>query len=200
MLTVVGIGPGHSSLLTLAARDAIDQAAILVGGKRHLGLYARPGVEARVLDADLDGLMAWLAARQHQSVVILASGDPLLYGIGNRLVAHFGLRDVAVIPGISAIQYLCARAGIALNDTYITSSHGRAPDFDQLLAYPKVAMVTDSVIGPYQIAQAILCRGLRRTLVIGEALSSGEECIHRLAPEQVAQHYAMNVVVILNEG
>ena len=200
MLTVVGIGPGRGDLLTLAARQAIDNAAILVGGKRHLALYARAGVCTRTLDADLDGLMLWLADHQDVPVVILASGDPLLYGIGNRIIAHFGLDKVIIIPGISAVQYLCARAGVALNDLYITSSHGRLPDFDQLLAFKKVAMVTDTATGPWQIAAAIMQRGLHRTLIIGEDLSGPGERIHRLAPEQVAQHYAMNVVIILNEG
>lgn len=200
MLTVVGIGPGQHELLTLAGQAAIARAEILVGGKRHLALYGRAGVLCRPLDADLDGLMHWLAENRQREVVILASGDPLLYGIGNRLVAHFGLAGVTVIPGISAVQYLCARAGIPLNDIYITSSHGRVADFDQILAYPRVAMVTDNHTGPWQIARAIMQRNLTRTLIIGESLSLPGERIHRLKPHQVAQHYAMNVVVILNEG
>ncbi|WP_228741252.1 SAM-dependent methyltransferase, partial [Klebsiella quasipneumoniae] len=57
---------------------------------------------------------------------VLASGDPLFYGIGTRLIAHFGIERVRIIPGISAVQYLCAKAGIDMNDIWLTSSHGRA--------------------------------------------------------------------------
>ncbi len=48
-------------------------------------------------------------------------------------------------------------------------------------------MVTDTIIGPYEIAAEILQRGLKKNPVIGENLSSKEERIHKLKPEQVAK-------------
>ncbi|MEC5317827.1 cobalt-precorrin-7 (C(5))-methyltransferase [Brenneria populi subsp. brevivirga] len=199
MIVVVGIGPGSLAHLTPQAQRAIAAAEILVGGARHLALFPDFNGETRRLDADLDGLMAWLDARKSRRVAVLASGDPLLYGIGKRLSAHFAADELLIVPGISAVQYLCARIALDMNDIYLTSSHGRAPDFDWLLRHDKVAMVTDRHIGPRAIADAILQRNLTRTLIIGENLSLPDERIHRLAPEQVAQRYDMNVVVILNE-
>ncbi|MEC5342026.1 cobalt-precorrin-7 (C(5))-methyltransferase [Brenneria populi] len=199
MIVVVGIGPGSLAHLTPQAQRAIAAAEILVGGARHLALFPDFNGETRRLDADLDGLMTWLDARKSRRVAVLASGDPLLYGIGKRLSAHFAADELLIVPGISAVQYLCARIALDMNDIYLTSSHGRAPDFDWLLRHDKVAMVTDRHIGPRAIADAILQRNLTRTLIIGENLSLPDERIHRLAPEQVAQRYDMNVVVILNE-
>lgn len=199
MLTVVGIGPGDTQFLTIQARCAIDNAEILVGGARQLGLFAEFNGEKRLLDADLDGLILWLHERVNQRVVVLASGDPLVYGIGKRLAANFPPKQLRIIPGISSIQYLCAKAAVDMNDLWITSSHGREPDFQAISAHRKVAMVTDNIIGPYAIAQALLARGLNPTLIIGENLSSTDERIHRLCARDVAQNYAMNVVIILNE-
>lgn len=65
--------------------------------------------------------------------------------------------------------------------------------------YAKAAIVTDREIGPFQIAQEILQRGLKRSLVIGENLSYANEQIHQLQPEQRSNNNDMNVVVILNE-
>jgi hypothetical protein len=79
----------------------------------------------------------WIAQRMHQRVVVLASGDPLFYGIGTRLIAHFGIEQVRIIPGISAVQYLCAKTGIDMNDIWLTSSHGRDVDFDALVRQPR---------------------------------------------------------------
>ncbi|RPH28103.1 cobalt-precorrin-7 (C(5))-methyltransferase [Buttiauxella warmboldiae] len=200
MLTVVGIGPGATEYLTLQAQRAINAAEILVGGARQLALFTEFSGETRLLDSDLDGLMSWLAQRcETQRIVVLASGDPLVYGIGKRLAAHFPPEQLRIIPGISSIQYLCARAAVDMNDLWITSSHGREPDFDAIAAQRKVAMVTDAIIGPYAIARAMLARGLNPTLIIGEKLSSADERIHRLAACEVAQSYGMNVVLILNE-
>lgn len=199
MLTVVGIGPGAAEYLTFQAHRAISDARILVGGARQLALFPEFAGEKRLLDSNLDGLVAWLNNHIDHSVVVLASGDPLVYGIGKRLAAHFTPLQLCIIPGISAIQYLCARAGIDMNDLWITSSHGREPDFDAVAQHGKTAMVTDSHIGPFEIAQALLARGLNPTIIVGENLSSKDERIHRLAACEVAQRYAMNVVVILNE-
>lgn len=86
-----------------------------------------------------------------------------------------------------------------MNDLFLTSSHGREPDFDWIFQHDRVAMVTDGIIGPRAIADALQQRGLSRTLIIGENLSQPNERIYRLPAEQVAARYDMNVVVILNE-
>lgn len=199
MLTVVGIGPGAAEYLTFQAHRAINDASILVGGARQLALFPQFEGETRLLDSDLDGLVRWLSQNIDSAVVVLASGDPLVYGIGKRLAAHFSPEQLRIIPGISSIQYLCARAAVDMNDLWITSSHGRPPDFDAIARHGKTAMVTDSHIGPFEIAQALLARGLNPTIIVGENLSATDERIHRHLACDVAERYAMSVVVILNE-
>ncbi|HHL2561258.1 TPA: cobalt-precorrin-7 (C(5))-methyltransferase [Yersinia enterocolitica] len=199
MITVVGIGPGDADYLTPAARRAIERAEVLVGGKRHLATLSGDSKESRLLDADLLGLLEWLDSNKHRAIVVLASGDPLLYGIGKLLAANFSAEELHIVPGISAIQYLCAKAALDMNDLFLTSSHGREPDFDWIFQHDKVAMVTDGIIGPRAIADALQQRGLSRTLIIGENLSQANERIYRLPAAQVAARYDMNVVVILNE-
>ncbi|MDC9593761.1 cobalt-precorrin-7 (C(5))-methyltransferase [Xenorhabdus sp. IM139775] len=206
MITVVGIGPGAAVHQTRAAREAVRQAEVLVGGKRHLAEFPHFRGETRGLNADMAELMQWLEQNQQRQIVVLASGDPLFYGIGKRISEHFagrqaGGKHIRIISGISAIQYLCARILLDMNDIYLTSSHGRRPDFDWLLQHEKIGMVTDEVIGPCQIAQEILARGQQRRMVIGENLSQPREQIICLNAEQVAQrgdiHYGLNVVLIL---
>ncbi|HDL8052918.1 TPA: cobalt-precorrin-7 (C(5))-methyltransferase [Yersinia enterocolitica] len=199
MITVVGIGPGDADYLTPAARRAIERAEVLVGGKRHLETLSCDSKESRLLDADLLGLLEWLDSNKHRAIVVLASGDPLLYGIGKLLAANFSAEELHIVPGISAIQYLCAKVALDMNDLFLTSSHGREPDFDWIFQHDKVAMVTDGIIGPRAIADALQQRGLSRTLIIGENLSQPNERIYRLPAGQVAARYDMNVVVILNE-
>ena len=199
MLTVVGMGPAGVQLMTPLAADAVKQADALVGGVRHLAQFPEFGGERCALGANIPQVLAWIAARQAQKVV-LASGDPLFYGIGTRLIAHFGRDNVRVIPGVSAVQYLCARAGIDMNDMWLTSSHGREVCFDTLAAHRKVAMVTDTRCGPKEIAAALVARGKgHRWMVIGENLALDNERIHWLPVSAVHNDYEMNTVVILDE-
>ncbi|MGV1168517.1 cobalt-precorrin-7 (C(5))-methyltransferase [Enterobacter asburiae] len=200
MLTVVGMGPAGLQLMTPAAREAIDCADALVGGKRHLLQFPGFCGETFVLGANIPELLAWVEARQEKKVVIVASGDPLFYGIGSRMVAHFGIARVRIIPGISAVQYLCAQAGIDMNEMWLTSSHGRSVNVDELARHRKVAMVTDSRCGPKEIAAQLAARGKgHRWMVIGENLAMENERIHWLPVSEVCADYEMNAVVILDE-
>ena len=116
------------------------------------------------------------------------------------MVAHFGIENVRIIPGISAVQYLCAQSGIDMNDMWLTSSHGRSVCFDELARQRKVAMVTDGRCGPREIAAQLAARGKGyRWMVIGENLAMENEQIHFLPVREVNADYDMNAVVILDE-
>ncbi len=198
-ISVVGLGPGDVDYLAPRAKWLIDHCAVLIGSPRQLNCFpAFPG-EKRQLDGSLAQLAAWLTEHPELPIVVLASGDPMLYGIGDFLSRQCDPARLSIVPGISAAQYLFSRLALSMNDVFLTSSHGRSPDFDFIFQHAKVAMVTDRKIGPYEIAQQILARGLRRIMIIGENLSYPDERIQRLSPEQVARQYAMNVVVILDE-
>ncbi|HCM1914369.1 TPA: cobalt-precorrin-7 (C(5))-methyltransferase [Salmonella enterica subsp. salamae serovar 28:r:e,n,z15] len=200
MLTVVGMGPAGQHLMTPVALEAIEHADALAGGKRHLAQFPTYGGERFTLGADIGTLLSWIADRRNKRIVVLASGDPLFYGIGTRMVAHFGIEHVRIIPGISAVQYLCARAGIDMNDMWLTSSHGRCVNFEQLASHRKVAMVTDARCGPREIARELVARGKgHRLMVIGENLAMENERIHWLPVSAVNANYEMNAVVILDE-
>ncbi|AGH73951.1 cobalt-precorrin-7 (C(5))-methyltransferase [Edwardsiella piscicida] len=200
MLTVVGVGPAGVHLMTPAARDAIAQAESLVGGARHLQQFPAFRGETFTLGANVAALLAWLESRRRRRVVIMASGDPLFYGIGTRIVAHFGIEHVRIIPGISAVQYLCAQAGVDMNEMWLTSSHGRRVNFDELARHSKVAMVTDAHCGPKEIAAQLVARGKgHRWMVIGENLAMERERIYWLPVSEVRADYEMNAVVILDE-
>lgn len=200
MLTVVGMGPAGLHLMTPAAREAVAQADVLVGGKRHLLQFPDFSGEQFVLGTNIAELLDWVDCQVDKRVVVLASGDPLFYGIGTRMVAHFGLERVRIIPGISAVQYLCAQSGVDMNDMWLTSSHGRSVCFDELARHSKVAMVTDTLCGPREIAAQLVKRGKgHRWMVIGENLAMENERIHWLPVSEVNSDYEMNAVVILDE-
>lgn len=200
MIYVTGVGPGSEAYLTRRAADVISGADILIGGQRHLDEFAGLTTETRVIDADISGLMNWIAERLDRRIVILASGDPMFFGIGKRISETFAPEQVQIVPGISSVQYLCSRAGMDMNDIYLTSSHNRSPDFDWLLAHERIGMVTDSKIGPKEIASEILQRGQTRRMIIGENLSGRNERITILNADDVSGDYDMNVVLIDKQG
>ena len=122
MIVVVGIGADGMSGLPTASRVELTRATIVYGSPRQLDLlddtvsglrraWPSPLLPAlRALVDDVDG-----------DVHVIASGDPLLHGIGNTLIKMFGPDRVAVLPHVSSVTLACARVGWAVQDTEIIS-------------------------------------------------------------------------------
>lgn len=197
MVYVVGVGPGSGLYLTRAAEEIIDKAQLLIGGTRNIefirtSLGLKEGQDTFVLGSDLASMMDQIEKNLDKDIVVLASGDPSIYGIAdyiNRTMSRQedpttetnripgqrdsiqGKENLIIVPGISSIQYAFSVFKIPMNDLYITSSHGRQPDYDFIFMHDKLALVTDSKIGPRQIAQEVKDRGLDYSFYVGENLS-----------------------------
>jgi len=197
MVYVVGVGPGSGLYLTRAAEEIIDKAQLLIGGTRNIefirtSLGLKEGQDTFVLGSDLASMMDQIEKNLDRDIVVLASGDPSIYGIAdyiNRTMSRQedpttetnripgqrdsiqGKENLIIVPGISSIQYAFSVFKIPMNDLYITSSHGRQPDYDFIFMHDKLALVTDSKIGPRQIAQEVKDRGLDYSFYVGENLS-----------------------------
>ncbi|MFF8896347.1 precorrin-6y C5,15-methyltransferase (decarboxylating) subunit CbiE [Streptomyces lydicus] len=139
-LTVVGIGADGWAGLPAVSRQALCDAEVLIGGARQLALLPDRCTGERVpwpspLRPAVAGLLATYAGRR---VCVLASGDPMFYGIGRTLTEvlaesaadsagsadarHPGLR---VLPHPSSVSYACARLGWPVEDTEVVTLVGR---------------------------------------------------------------------------
>ncbi len=95
---------------------------MLIGGPRQLACFPDFPGEKRLLASSPAALAGWLAAHRDRSVVVLASGDPMLYGIGDYLSRHLAAGMLHIVPGISAVQYLFSRLGLAMNEVYLAAA------------------------------------------------------------------------------
>lgn len=201
MIYIVGLGPGNIKYLTEEGKRVIHASDVLIGGKRNLESFLGFKGEKLELGNNLSEVVTYIKGhKDEKNISIIASGDPLIYGIGKFLLGQFPKEELVIIPGISSIQYFFSKIPLDMNDLYITSSHGKQPDFDRVLAMEKVAMVTDQVIGPSEIAEEIMKRQLNKVMWIGENLSYEEEKVTKVKPKEIiGKKFAMNVVVIVDE-
>lgn len=201
MIYIVGLGPGNIKYLTEEGKRVIHASDVLIGGKRNLESFPNFKGEKLELGNNLSEMVTYINGHKDEKTIsIIASGDPLIYGIGKFLLGQFPKEELVIIPGISSIQYFFSKIPLDMNDLYITSSHGKQPDFDRVLAMEKVAMVTDQVIGPSEIAEEIMKRQLNKVMWIGENLSYEEEKVTKVKPKEIiGKKFAMNVVVIVDE-
>src|SRR5438094_882103 len=96
-VAVLGMGAEGDSGLTPRARGVLASATFVAGGKRHLALAGPSGVERFPITNNLDALATRLAGRgPDERCVVLASGDPLCFGIGGFLRSRLGPESLVI--------------------------------------------------------------------------------------------------------
>lgn len=126
-ITVVGIGADGWVGLSDTARAAILQADEVIGSARQLAMLPSEGPTQRVLPSPLGPFLDELNAADERRLCILASGDPMLHGIGasiaRRLGEHaFDAGRLAVLSHPSALALACARLGWPEADVTVVST------------------------------------------------------------------------------
>ncbi|NXY93725.1 precorrin-6y C5,15-methyltransferase (decarboxylating) subunit CbiE [Streptomyces sp. BR123] len=160
-VTVVGVGADGWAGLTAAARSALASAEVLIGGPRQLDLL--PGADCRgervawpsPLRPAVPKLMAEHAGRR---VAVLASGDPMFYGIGRALSEELGPGALLVHPHPSSVSYACARLGWPVEETEVVTVVGRPVARLAAALYEgrRVLVLSAGAATPNEIA-ALLC-------------------------------------------
>ena len=202
MINVIGLGPGNTDYITKLGEKLIQNSDVVIGGKRNLESIVDFEGEKIEISSNLKEIVEYINNNKHKQISVIASGDPLIYGIGRYLSKNIDKEDLNIVSGISSLQYIFSKVHIDMNDLYITSSHGKTPDFDYVLSHKKVCMVTDKIIGPKEICKQILDRNLEKTIVVGENLSYDNERITIGSPEDILslEDFDMCVVVILDKN
>jgi precorrin-6Y C5,15-methyltransferase (decarboxylating) len=150
-LSIVGIGESGWEDLNGEAKSAIAVAELLYGGPRHLAFVPAdasaavripwPSPMAPAVDQILTDY------RGKKTITVLASGDPMLYGIGVPLTRDLAATEFRVIPQVSAFSLACARLGWPIAETNLITLVNRP--VEQLLRhlYPGERLVIFSEDG-----------------------------------------------------
>ncbi|WP_293142579.1 precorrin-6y C5,15-methyltransferase (decarboxylating) subunit CbiE, partial [Okeania sp. SIO3I5] len=207
-INVIGIGLDGVSGLNQLVREIVKRATLLVGSDRHLRYFPNHHAETIVLG---DVLEAIVEIQQHldspnSCIVVLASGDPLFFGLGRLLVAHFPVEKLRFYPHLSSVQLAFSRIKIPWQDAKIISVHGRP--MDELIqalqqGVEKVAVLTDSTNTPQAIANLLLALNLPTTYQfwVCENIGSEDERVQQWSIEEVEKEIfaPLNLVVLLRK-
>src|ERR1700736_2096589 len=180
-LSIVGIGEDGIDGLSTAARELVQRAEIVFGGRRHLALAA-PLIRgsARPWPSPFEGAVKEVLEHRGRAVCVLASGDPYLYGIGSLLARHVDPQEVQALPAPSAFSLAAARLGWALPDTAQVSLHARALDLVRPHLQPgaRVLALTSDGDGPVKLARLLTDAGFGASpFIVLEALGGARERI-----------------------
>ncbi|MYH72568.1 MAG: precorrin-6y C5,15-methyltransferase (decarboxylating) subunit CbiE [Acidimicrobiia bacterium] len=192
-IQIIGLGVEAEGRLTAAAEAALAEAELVIGARRQLD-WLQNLVEGEILPRcevlpKLDDLPARIDACAGE-VVVLASGDPLYFGIGRWFGERYPRERLVFHSAVSSIQAACARLGFALQDCGVLSLHGRPLEGLRRHLQPgrRLILLTDRDSGPRALVDECLRAGLASsTLWVCENLGYPDERIHRIEVTENAE-------------
>lgn len=168
MIDVAGVGPGNINLITGQVLEAIKTYEKVLAFKRvkESLSHIRPDIiEIKTLK-EVD-------AYKEANALVLASGDPMFYGI-SEYIKKMGVLG-KIYPGISSIQCMAAAIKKSWHDMDLVSLHGR--DYDLKNINRDTIFLTDKEMTPNRISRELFKLGKRGKVFAGYNLSYEDELI-----------------------
>ncbi len=162
---IIGLGVSEKAELSIEARSALAAADVVMGAQRQLDvvndLFQKQKTCLLPALSTLPDVIEALKNESVRSLVVLASGDPLYYGIGRWFGQHFSTEQLSFYPGISSIQAACHQLGLSLQDVQVMSLHGRPMQTirRQLKQQQTLVILTDKYSTPQVLAKECIAAG-----------------------------------------
>lgn len=200
-LAIVGIGADGPGGLSRQVRAVVDGAGVLAGSRAHLDWWRDHPAHRLELSGELGDFLDRLGETLTRGpVVLLASGDPLFFGIGRLLLERFGRERLVFHPHISSVQLAFSRVKLPWQQAEIVSAHGRSLVrlTEVMRTHPvTVAVLSDPENTPQRIARLVLdlqlpssyqfwvCTALGSEVEKVESMSCLEACTRSFAEPNV---------------
>jgi len=200
---VIGAGIEGQEGFSRRALELVSQADMLIGGARQLALFPDFSGETLTTGANLAPVVECLEKYEGKAAV-LASGDPLFFGIGRYLLRNLPEADLEFVPNVSSVQYAFAKIREPWDDAVFVSAMGRGMKgtIDQVVAHDKIAILTDGTNTPQAIAAELIERGRDGyTAYLCENLGTTDETITHTDLKGLLQidAAALNVLILIKE-
>nr|NJM02257.1 precorrin-6y C5,15-methyltransferase (decarboxylating) subunit CbiE [Desulfobacula sp.] len=158
-IDVIGTGLGRDDL-TPKHLELIRACDILVGGERHLKWFDGLGKQTIPIKGPIAEVVEAIREKMGRNrMVVLASGDPLFYGIGSTLIQYFDKAQLNIHSNISSVSAAFAAIKEPWHDALVISLHGRKGaetlSFSRFSSKDKIAFLTSPDMHPGVIAEML---------------------------------------------
>ena len=201
-MAVVGIGADGWAGLADPSRSAVLEADVVIGGSRQLDLLpADVTAERRAWPSPLvPAIPQLLDEYRGRRLAVLASGDPMFFGIGTTLARIAGRDALRVLPAPSSLSLACARLGWALEDVEMVSVVGRPLEALHPAVQPgrRVLVLASGPASAREIAALLVARGYASSAVtaLTQLGAPSEQVVSAVASDWTSDTDALAVVAI----
>ena len=179
-LSIIGIGEDGYEALTPAAQTLVENADIVIGGKRHLAMLPSDDGNQISWPPPIHTAVKEIASYKNKKVCVLATGDPFCFGIGRLIADAIPISEISVIPAPSAFSLACGRLGWAFQEVDTFTLHGRPGALFEPAIQPnaKLLILAQNSDTPREVTERLIARGFEKSKVtVLERLGGKKELI-----------------------
>jgi precorrin-6Y C5,15-methyltransferase (decarboxylating) len=160
---IIGVGSDGLAGLTAHARALLTETDLVLGSENTLERVPELKAERHPIGTDLQEVVRTLEANLgRRRMVIVASGDPLFYGVARYLCDKLGKERFEVLPHVSSMQLAFARIKESWEEAFLTNlaTHPLESVLGRIRTAEIVGLFTTEQEDPPRIARELLARGL----------------------------------------
>lgn len=197
MVYIVGLGPGSREYILKKAEDTLLNSDLIVGFERALNSLSfidKKMIKVKTLKEILNIIET---SDETLNISVVASGDPLFYGISNYINKN-STKEIKIIPGISSFQYLMCKINTPWNNAYTGSLHGREDEFIEKVKSNEISIwLCDNKNSPSFLCENLINHNVDCSVTVGENLSYEDERIVTGDPKEIKELVFNNLSIIV---
>jgi len=187
---IIGLGVADEAVFSKPAQQAFEESDLVIGSDRQLKIIDKllTVKQQKSTLPKLPQLKNLLEENISKTIVLLASGDPLFYGVGSWLIRNIGMDSLNFYPAVSSIQVACHSIGVALQDVDVLSLHGRPLEKirSKLKRQQNLMILTDQHSQPHHLANECLSAGYTESLIwVCENMGYPQQHIRRFSLDEL---------------
>lgn len=189
-LTIIGVGEDGYDGLSARARLAVGTAEVIVGSERLLAFLPAHAAEIHEWPQPFSAVIDRVRPLRGRRTVILATGDPLNYGVARKLLTFIPFDEVEIIPHLSAFSLAAARVGWSLPDCDTLTLHGRDAATIEPFIQPDVRLLvlTADAATIAEVARRLVARGFGRSgITVLENMGGTRERVSSFTADHIPQ-------------
>ena len=166
-LTIIGMGEDGYDGLSAAAKLAVETTSLVIGSERLLGMLPPSKTGRLEWPQPFSAVVDMIKPLRGRSTVILATGDPMSYGVARKLLEFIPFEEMRIIPHLSAFSLAAARMGWSLPDCDTLTLHGRDAANIEAFIQPRARLIvlTADAGTIAEVARRLLARGFEKSII-----------------------------------
>jgi precorrin-6B C5,15-methyltransferase / cobalt-precorrin-6B C5,C15-methyltransferase len=189
-LTIIGMGEDGYDALSTAAQQCVESAEVIIGSKRMLGMLPKTKAALHEWPQPFSKLVSEMRRYEGRQTVLLATGDPMNFGVARKIFEFTAQQDVKVIPHLSAFTLAAARMGWSLPDCDCFTIHGRPAANLELFIQPdaKLLVLTEDETSIAECCRRLVSRGFGKSqITVLENMGGEREHITTIKADTMVQ-------------